>query len=244
MFKVLLKKEKRALRSLIGQIGWIAGQTRPDLLFDYCDLSSRVKNGTIKDLFHANKVVAKAKLDSTTLTFPAFSKPEEMYFATYNDASFGNLKDGGSQGGFVCFLTDSTGLCCPIMWQSRKLRRIVKSTMASETLIQVEAAEASYWIANLLAEILCKKRESRVMPRIECFTDSNQLYDAVHSLKLIEDRRLRIDMGLLQEMIQRKEISRIVWVEKGKQLADSLTKLGASSAKLLEVIERGELCVG
>ena len=116
--------------------------------------------------------------------------------------------------------------------------------MASETLIQVEAAEASYWIANLLAEILCRQREARVMPQIECHTDSNQLYDAVYSLKLIEDRRLRIDMGLLQEMIQRKEISRINWVEKGKQLADSLTKFGASSAKLLEVIDRGELCVG
>ena len=69
------------------------------------------------------------------------------------------------------------------------------------------------------------------------------MYDAVYSLKLIEDKRLRIDMGLLQEMIQRKEITNINWVEKGKQLADSLTKLGASSAKLLEVIEKGDLSV-
>ena len=56
----LTRKEKRALRSLVGQLGWISGQTRPDLAFDYCDLSSRVKNATVKDLFHANKVIAKA----------------------------------------------------------------------------------------------------------------------------------------------------------------------------------------
>ena len=74
--------------------------------------------------------------------------------------------------------------------------------MAAERLILVEAAEASYWIANWLAEILCRQREARVMPQIECHTDINQLYNAVYSLKLIEGRRLRIDMGLLQEMKQ------------------------------------------
>ena len=85
--------------------------------------------------------------------------------------------------------------------------------MASETLIQVEAAEASYWIANLLAEILYEKKESRVMPRIECHTDNHQLYDAVYSL----------------------------WIVKELQLADSLTKVGASSTKLLEVFAQGQL---
>ena len=139
------------------------------------------------------------------------------------------------------FLSDSTGICCPVMWRSRKLRRVVKSTMASETLIQVEAAEASYWIANLLSEILYEKKESRVMPRIECHTDNHQLYDAVHSLKSIEDKRLRIDMGLLQEMLNRKEISKIKWIVKELQLADSLTKVGASSTKLLEVFAQGQL---
>ena len=115
--------------------------------------------------------------------------------------------------------------------------------MASETLIQVEAAEASYWIANLMAEILYVNRETCVMPQIECHTDSNQLYDAGHSLKLIEDKRLRIDLGLLREMMDRKEIARINWVEKGQQLADSLTKIGASSARLLEVLAQGQLLV-
>ena len=42
----LHKKEKKALRSLVGQIGWVSGQTRPDLAFDYCHLSSRVKHAT------------------------------------------------------------------------------------------------------------------------------------------------------------------------------------------------------
>ena len=59
--------------------------------------------------------------------------------------------------------------------------------MAVETLIQVEAREASYWIANLMAEILYERKETHTMPQIVCHTDSSQLHDAVHSLKLIED---------------------------------------------------------
>ena len=36
----------------------------------------------------------------------------------------------------------------PIMWQSKRLQRVVKSTMAAETLIQVEAAAAGYWLSK------------------------------------------------------------------------------------------------
>ena len=32
---------KQKLRSVIGQLRWAAGQTRPDIAFDYCELSSQ-----------------------------------------------------------------------------------------------------------------------------------------------------------------------------------------------------------
>ena len=35
--------EVNDFRSVKGQLGWISGQTRPDLAFDLCDLISRVK---------------------------------------------------------------------------------------------------------------------------------------------------------------------------------------------------------
>ena len=237
----LLEKEKESLRTLIGQIGWVSGQTRPDLAYDLCDLSRHVKNATVKDLFHANKVVAKAKMDNVQLHFPSFESAKNLKIVTFNDASFGNLEDGGSQGGFVSFTVDVNNKCCPVMWQSHKLRRIAKSTMAAETLMQVEAAEASFWLGNLLSEILFGNSKTRSMPKIDCLTDSNQLYEAAHSLKAIKDKRLRIDMALIQEMLNRKELSRLLWIEKSKQLADSLTKRGASSRTLLEVLSRGTL---
>ena len=61
--------ELHDLRSVIGQLGWIAGQTRPDLAFDLCDLSSRIKNATVQDLLRANKVVIKAKSEHIVLRY-------------------------------------------------------------------------------------------------------------------------------------------------------------------------------
>ena len=58
---------------------------------------------------------------------------------------------------FIIFLVGENKVSSQIMWKSKKLRRAVKSAMAAETLIQVEAAEACFWLANLLSEILyCK----------------------------------------------------------------------------------------
>ena len=226
--------ERKKLKTLIGQLSWAAGQTRPDLEFDLCDLSSCVKNPTMLDLITANKVLAKAKAEPVVLNFKDLGDPNKIKIVAYNDSSFGNLKDGGSQGGFVIYVMNSTGHCSPIMWQSKKVRRVVKSAMAAETLVQVDSAEASLWIAFLLKEILGAK----VSTKIECYTDSHQLYDAVHSIKSIQDKRLRIDVAILREMIERKEVT-VEWVTSSEQIADCLTKHGASATKLLATIAAG-----
>ena len=46
---------------LIGQLMWVANQTRPDILFDLCQLSSSCKNATQKDISIINKTVSKVK---------------------------------------------------------------------------------------------------------------------------------------------------------------------------------------
>ena len=38
----------------------------------------------------------------------------------YNDSSLGNLKDGGSQGGFIIYLVGENNVSSPIMWKSKK----------------------------------------------------------------------------------------------------------------------------
>ena len=231
---LLTPSELKNMRSLIGQLGWIAGQTRPDILFDVCNTSSRVKNATVKDLLHVNKVIRKVKSDNVTLSFGMIDF-SNCKIIGYCDASFGKLIDGGSQGGFLIFLTDNKEQYFPIMWQSKKLRRIVKSAMAAETLVLVDCAEACFWLRNLLQELLFKNSEKN-LPEIECNTDSRQLYDAVHSIKAVTDKRLRIDIAIIREMLEKNSLNKVNWVNGNEQLADCLTKSGVSSTKLLHVL--------
>ena len=95
------------------------------------------------------------------------------------------------------------------MWQSKKLRRVARSTMAAETLSQVEAAEAFFWLSGILKEILFDSQDRSPQYSIECRTDSHQVYDTVYSIRPVLKQRLRIDVAILKEMIKRKEVTQI-----------------------------------
>ena len=120
----------------------------------------------------------------------------------------------------------------PIAWQSQRIRRVIKSTQAAETLAMVDLAEACIFYRKFLLEILVLKDNSNNI-KIFCKTDNSCLYDLVHSSTQILDKRLYIEMAILREMIERKEIVESSWIPKDVQIADSLTKKGMSSFKIL-----------
>ena len=64
--------------------------------------------------------------------------------------------------------------------------------------------------------------------------------DGLKSLKVIQDLRLRVDIGSLWEMVKLVEIE-VQWVDKTPQLADPLTQYGASIVCLMDVLTRGKL---
>ena len=110
-----------------------------------------------------------------------------------------------------------------------------------ETLSQVEAAEACFWLSSMLKEVMLDSQDRSPQYSIECHTDSHQLYDAVYSIRPVLDKRLRIDIAVLKEMLERKELSQIKWIDKNCQLVDSLTKRGALSHNLMRVFAEGKL---
>ena len=102
--------------------------------------------------------------------------------------------------------------CSPIPSQSKKLRTVVKSAMVSGTLVQGECAAACYWLASLLNEILYNYNKKQWLPAIECNTESRQSHEAILSVRPILDKWLRIDIALLWQMIEKKEIQKIDWI--------------------------------
>ena len=50
MNSLINEKERGEYRALIGQLNWVATQTRPDIAFEVCHHSSKVKNATVRDI--------------------------------------------------------------------------------------------------------------------------------------------------------------------------------------------------
>ena len=80
----LNKNELKQFRSVIGQLGWAAGQTRPDIAFDCYELSSSVKHATVEDLLRANKVLSGAKPEPIVLTFKDMGDLSIAKFVCFN----------------------------------------------------------------------------------------------------------------------------------------------------------------
>ena len=230
---VIDDKDKSNFRSLVGQLNWVATQTRPEVSFDVCQLTSVFDTATVEDVQRANKVVKMLKREKVAIRFPSSPALQDWSIECYCDASFGNLQNGGSQGGFVIFLTDDLGNKCPLLWQSKRIRRVVKSTFAAETLALVDAAEASIYLARMLSEVAAIQSESIA---VRCFVDNRSLVDALYSTKSVEDKYLRINIAVLRDMIAKHDLHSVSWVKTSHQLANVLTKKGASPAQLLAAV--------
>ena len=135
------------------------------------------------------------------ICFPKLSNLQDLRIVVYSDASYANLPDGGSQGGHLVFLSDANGFCCPLAWHSTRIRRVVRSTLAAETLALVDGLETAFLMAKTVGEIISCKRESMIP--IYCKTDNKSLFDAVQTLKVISDKRLRVEMSMIREMVEK-----------------------------------------
>ena len=240
--ELLNSEEKSTLRKVIGRGRWLTDQTRPDCAYDELELSMIVNKATVKDLSKANKMFRKMKFDRVKLIYQKVGRIQDIKITLFTDASFGNLPDGmSSAGGHIIFL--STGYepgvpspCCPITWLSGKLKRKVTNTMEAETLALREGLEEAIVVQSKMAEMLnCAPKNIR----IEAFTDNDDCHKAIYSSKQMLKGRMLIDMGVIKDMVDTREVESVQWIDKNYQLADALTKTGASTKSLLYVLNTG-----
>lgn len=67
--------------------------------------------------------------------FPGPGDISKYKLVVCSDASWANHPDGvSSAGGLVIFLAGDNGKCRPMHWEAKKIRRIVKSSLAAEIL--------------------------------------------------------------------------------------------------------------
>ena len=142
-----------AVQSLVGQLNWLSGISRPDISFDTCNISTKVNNMKVQDVIELNKVVKCVKNEKNQILFPTLD-PNTIKLVLYTDVSFNNLLDSGSQGDHKIFLTNFHNKCCPLIWNSSKIKRVVCSTLAAETLALNEGCETVLYLSQILGVIL------------------------------------------------------------------------------------------
>ena len=233
----LTEAESKMLRSRIGQIRWLCRVSRPDIGYFACIASTTFKTATVKSLIEMNKLIKHVKNTPSCIEIPKFKDLASLELLVFTDASYGNLVDGGSQGAHIVFLTDGE-LCCPIVWHSKRIKRVVHSTLAAETLSLIEGCESAIMMSNLIGEVLTGNRKSKLP--VTCLTDNKNLTQTAITTHTLEDKRLLIEMAIVREMVANREI-KLDWITTEEQLSDALTKKGASGSYLREVMENGKL---
>ena len=176
----------------------------------------------------ANKMIRKFWYEKFSLRFPDLGGSEHWRVACFVDASFNGGNDGCSHGGHIVFAANwVSGACSLLSWKSNKLKRVARSTLAAEAIACVDGIDHTLVIANLIAE-----QRGHKIP-VVVFTDSASLVDTVYSSRNVLERRLRVDIAFLRELILEKSIDVLRWVPTDKQLADCLTKTSAKASQFL-----------
>ena len=198
-FDKLTDYESHQLRTLAGQLNWVANQTRPDVAFGARQASIAATNRTVNHLQAENKALKKLLSEEVVLNFKNLGDIKKATVSAFSDASHANLKGGPSQGGYIIFLHGENNHVAPISWRSRKINRVVRNTLAAETLALTEAAEQSFYIRAILTELL-ELHDKKCLP-IDAITDNQLLLDSIKSTKTVDDKRLLIDISCIREKL-------------------------------------------
>ena len=224
-------------RRVVGELLWCSGQTRVDVAFDVATAASFGKGANFEQLRKLNKIVKCMKRTKVILKYDYINSDKVMVLG-YCDAAWANMPSGKTGGGYLVGLTSESSdskAFVPVSWRCRSLKRVIKSTLAGDTLALTDLADELFVLGTVMSVLMNRA--------VDCLarTDCRSLWDHLHFDKQVSEKRLLVEMAVIREMIEEKRM-RVERVETAYQLADCLTK-HMSAHMLLKVFDTGPLPV-
>ena len=229
--------ELQALRGLIGSLQYSATNTRPDISCRLSLLQARITIATVNDLLQGNKLLQDAKRFSDTQIRIQSLDPNKVRFLSFSDAAFATREKANSQKGCLILATTDavdqaqSSQVSPLVWFSKKINRVVASTLASETYALSGALDMLSWIRMHWAWLLDPyipwkdtEKTLRSLPVAYAVVDCKSLYDLLQKTSIPQCSEYRT---LLEALVIKDRLSEgvlIKWVHSAAQMADSLTK--------------------
>ena len=239
------ENERKEIRRVVGELLWVSLMTRPDISFEVNQLSSNISTAKVKDLKDAKRLVEKAKDEPVTLTFTKLGPIEKMRIKKYCDASFNNQDEKlRSTEGRVLLLENADSRKVNLFsWKTKKITRICRSVKGAETRSLENGLDDSIHFARMFYEIFTGKvnlKSPKQIP-VRAATDNKSLWENLNNTRQCNEKLLQNSIALVKEMVARKEVQTVDWVETSDMLADTLTKRGGNAGWIKSVIKKNEL---
>lgn len=210
------ESEHSEFRRVVGELLWVTHYTRPDLSFRVVELSMALQAPTISHLRLLTRLLSNAKRKRLDIVYKCTLGKPSMH--SYSDASFGSGPNSSSIGGLIVCLVFPDGTMHPICWRSYKIKRVVRSTLAGETLAVADLLDKVHVLKKTSEFIWSQSLSSSI------YTDCQSLIDCVFDHRQITEKRLLIEIQVIKELMKCGEINSFEWVPTDKQLADVFTK--------------------
>ena len=108
--------EHISMRSVLGALGYLARECRPDLSGLVSILQSRFNRAQVSDIQESNRVVRPAKAHTDLALLVCKIPVDQVCFVSHGDASGGSTRAEQAQAGYVIMFADMTllaGLAAP-----------------------------------------------------------------------------------------------------------------------------------
>ena len=232
----LTDAEKQCLRGLCGSLQFAAVHSRPDLSAKVGQLQASIPGGRIKDMLEGNRILYEGKQHAVCLLIVPIPV-HEVTFCAFSDASFATANKLSSRQGTLIFSTSSSlgenqkAVVCPMAWSSRKIPRVVTSTLSAEaialshTLDRLSFIRISWeWLKNPSIDWASPEAVLEKAPRCNAVTDCKSVFDVAtkNAPPACSEYRTLLECLLIRERLQENVSLR--WINSQAMLADSLTK--------------------
>ena len=135
--RLLNSKEHTRFRGGVGSLGWFVDHCCPQLSFQLAELRRKQSSPTVQDLLRLNKVIRTAKVVESKIKIRSIPV-EHLRFMGVHDAAHANLEGGSSQKDHLILAVHASITNCRVLvsvlsWHSKKIKRVVRSSLAAET---------------------------------------------------------------------------------------------------------------
>ncbi len=248
------QEEVKQLQQANGVGIWVIAQTRADTACQISNVAGEIgRSPTIGTIRRLNTAIATLRSRTVKMVYKRVGKnAHDFELPVFHDAAFGNLPEGGSQGGVPLLAVPKNSIrqddflsetakeieCVPLFWKSFRLRRVARSTFAGETLSAVEALDIGQYFRECLGDVTGMN--------VKCtqVTDCKSLKDNVDSIvPKCSEKSLKRDIHAIRETVMTGFLHQFLWCDTKHMIADGLTKL-MDVGDILRLFEYGSIRVG